>query len=234
MAAYDKRSSGVGRVDRLNSPAAWIAGAFTVIVTGAFWAYDLMNKDKEQENNHPVVTTPTATASAATGKPVRSAPVAIPSCSCAFGDSQSTPQITLTVNAPPGGASRAWSLSIGRNFGGDRGEHTVEFPAAPGAVLPPLLDAGAPTHMGVACDTGIFVLVADKVATAWSSVDVAWKWNATLPSPSVDAADAAITTSSGTDYAGGCSPLAVKNGAVSLTLANGKHASLSLKDGKIR
>jgi hypothetical protein len=228
------------RVDRLNSPAAWITSALTVIVFGVFFLFRIgafdskPNKDTKHEGDHRVVTTPPATIPTATSKPVSSDPVAITSCSCTFGDSQSTPQITLTVNAPPSGASRGWSLSIGRLFGSAVENRTAELPAAPGAVLPPLLDAGAPTHMGVACDTGIFVLVADKVATGWSSVNGAWEWNATLPSRSIDAADAAATASSGTDYTGGCSLLAVKNGAASLNLANGKHVSLSLNDGKIR
>jgi hypothetical protein len=87
--------------------------------------------------------------------------------------------------------------------------------------------------MGVACDTGTFVLVADKVATGWSSVDGTWKWNATLPSASLDAADAGSSSLPNCDYTGGCVPLATKNGSATLRLANGRHVALSLKDGKI-
>ncbi len=238
----DKRRAEQARLaaEQSRANAAKLTTALTVVPIGialaAFFAFrvgafdSMLNKDKKHEGDHGAVTTPTATSK----KPVRSDPVAITSCSCAFGDGQSTPKITLTVNAPPGDATRGWSLSIVKNSGFIEEESSARFPAAAGAVLPPLLDAGAPTHMGVACDTGIFVLVADKAATGWSSVSGAWKWNATLPSPSIDAADAAATASNDTSYAGGCSPLAVKNGAASLNLANGKHVSLSLKDGKIR
>jgi hypothetical protein len=62
------------------------------------------------------------------------------------------------------------------------------------------------------CDVG----VADKNATGWSSVDARWKWNTTLPSPSVDADDAGADTPAGSDYAGGCTALSAKNGAVAL------------------
>jgi len=202
-------------------------GAFFAFRVGAFDSM-LHKEDKKHEGDHSLVTTPSATST----KPSKSESVAIPSCVCAFGDGQSTPQVTLTVNAPPSDGTRGWSLGIDKTSGFISEGRTAKFPTQAGAVLPPASDP--PAHMGIACDTGIFVLVADKAATGWSSVNGMWKWNATLSAPSIDAADAGGPVLAGTNYAGGCTPLAVKNGAAVLNLANGKHVSLSLRDGKIR
>jgi hypothetical protein len=192
---------------------------------------DKDSNDKRREGNHGAVATPTSTKSA---KPVKADPVVIPSCMCSFGDGQSTPQITLTVQAPPSdGSSRSWLLGIERTSGFMSESRSARFPSQPGAVLPPAADAGAPARMGIACDTGLFVLVADKAATGWSSVNGAWKWNATLPASLTDGADASTPVTAATDYTGGCTPLLVKSGVATLGLANGKHVSLSLKDGKL-
>ncbi len=210
---------------------AWLFTVIPVVLFGGVFAWEefghLLHQDKEskKEGSHANDVGGAAT-STATATPQPSEPVAIKSCACAFGDGQSTPRVTLTLLAPPAG-TRAWSLDIDRTSGFISEGSTVRVAQQAGAVLP-LLAGSAPSRMGVACDTGIYVLVADKTATGWSSVNGSWKWNATLPSPSIDAADAGVP---GTDYA--CAPLVVKNGAATLTLANGHHASLSLKDGKV-
>ncbi len=221
-----------------SNPFAAIAGIIPVVlIIGAVLAFQtgaldsVLHKEKKAEGNHSSKDTPDPVST----KPPRSELVAIASCTCAFGDGQSTPQIALSILAPPSDGSKSWSLDIERTSGFVSEGRTARFPAQAGAVLPPLADAGAPApaHMGIACEPGTFVLVADNHATGWSSVNGAWKWNATLPSPSIDAADAGATPTAGTDYAGGCVPLVVKSSSASLTLANGKHVSLSLKDGKV-
>lgn len=209
-------------------PAVLVFAGIFVFQSGALDG--MLHKDKnKKEGQHATDTSPTATKT----KPTKAAPVTITSCTCAFGDGQSTPQVTLTVQAPPSDGSTGWLLDIDKTSGFISEGRTSKFPMQAGAVLPPLMGAAAPTHMGIACDTGIFVLVADKTATGWSSVNAAWKWNTTLPAASIDAADAASTSSPGTDYTGGCTPLVVKNGSAALNLSNGKHVSLSLKDGKV-
>jgi hypothetical protein len=213
-------------------PAVLVFGGIFAFQSGALDGVLHREKDKDKkEGQHATDTTPAATK---TTKPAKPAPVTITSCTCAFGDGQSTPQVTLTVQAPPSDGGAGWLLDIEKTSGFISEGRTSKFPVQAGAVLPPLMGAAAPPHMGIACDTGIFVLVADKIATGWSSVNVAWKWNTTLPAASIDAADAGATTAPlGTDYAGGCTPLVVKNGAAALSLSNGKHVSLSLKDGKV-
>jgi LSD1 subclass zinc finger protein len=160
-------------------------------------------------------------------------PIPIGSCRCSFGDGQSTPMVVLTLDAPTTDGKFPWSLDVERKSGFVSEESTFYFKAAPGALLPPATTAAAPAKMGMACDTGVFALVADKAATGWSSVDGSWKWNATLPSSLTDAADAGAATLADSTYAGGCVPLATKAGAVPLHLASGRRVSLSLKDGKL-
>jgi len=209
-------------------PAVVVAGGIIAFQSG------VLHKDanKKHEGDHAVNTTPS---SATPTKAAKVGPVTLPSCTCSFGDGQSTPQVTLTLQAPPSSSdsSKGWSLDIDKTSGFISEGRTAKLPMAAGAVLPPIMGAPPPTHLGIACDTGIFVLVADKTATGWSSVTGAWKWNATLPASSVDGADAGPITTPGTDYPGGCTPLAVKSAAVTLNLSNGKHVSLSLKDGKV-
>lgn len=221
------RAARTGQIVGLVVPfgvAAVVGGAFLFTHSDAFHHGE---KDKHEGHGDQPTTTATATAT-----PKRTDPVAIPSCTCSFGgDGQTSPRITVTLEAPPTGGS-AWALDIERQSGFVSEGSTVRLKTRAGALLPPT-DA-APTKLGMACDTGVVVLVADKVATGWSSVNAAWKWNTTLPSPAVEAADAGTSPIAGSDYAGGCTPLAVKNGATALTLANGKHVTLSLKDGKVR
>jgi hypothetical protein len=225
--AQAKKSQMIGTIFGIVPIIALVAGLF---FTGTFDHIFHRDKDKK-EGSHGDDTRGTST-STANAKPPSTDPVAIQSCACSFGDGQSTPRVTLTLLAPPAGGKAQWSFDIERASGFVSEGRTARIPSQAGAVLPPAADAGAPTHMGVACDTGIFVLVADNKATAWSSVSGTWKWNATLPSPSIDAADAGDPTP-GADFAGSCAPLPVKNGAASLTLANGRHVTLSLKDGKV-
>jgi hypothetical protein len=208
-----------------------VMAAGACIAAGVAIYFAVASKHQEASTSSAAATSTHVTKTAK--PPPAPEPVPIGSCKCAFGDGQSTPQITLQLQAPPSDGSIPWSLEIVRHSGFVEEETGVRLPAAPGALLPPAPDTAAPDRMGIACDTGIFVLVADKVATGWSSVNGSWKWNATLPSPSVDAVNADVAAMRGSSYSGGCVPLAVKNGALALKLANGKHVSLSLKDGKV-
>jgi len=182
----------------------------------------------------------TVTAATTTTKPSQPAyvdSVPITSCRCSFGDGQSQPLVTLTLQAPPlAEPTRAIWLGIARKSGfvSESGSQVLSLPS--GAVLATPLDGGAlPTQMGVACDTGIYVLVAGKTATGWSSINASWKWNATLPSAMMQNVDAgAPAQSAKTNFASYCMPLAVQNGGVTVALANGKRATLSLADGKVR
>ncbi len=158
--------------------------------------------------------------------------IPITSCRCVFGDGQSTPQVTLTLRAAPtSDPSRAVSLGIERVNGFMTETKSVNFTVPDGAVF-----ANAPPpRLGVACDTGVYALVADKTVTGWSSVNGQWKWTATLPSSMVDGADASVPPPTpGTTFTSSCSPLSVQNGTMSVALANGKHASVSLRDGKLK
>jgi hypothetical protein len=211
-----------------------ITFASIVLAAGVGIYFAVLEKPHHSDSTSSAAAT-TSTRTAKTPKAPPTDPIPIASCKCVFGDGQSTPQITLTLQAPPseGSPSIPWSLEIERHSGFITEETGVALPITAGALLPPALDTKPPERMGIACDTGIFVLVGDKVATGWSSVNGSWKWNASLPSPSVDAANADVPSVRGSSYAGGCVPLATKNGAVALKLANGRHVSLSLKDGKV-
>ncbi len=103
------------------------------------------------------------------------------------------------------------------------------------SVLSPSVDGGARTdRMGIACDTGVYVLVSDKTATGWSSVNAVWKWTTQLPASLASGADAgAPSSASGTSFTRFCAALPVQDGNATLSLAGGRHASLSLKDGKL-
>ncbi len=160
----------------------------------------------------------------------------VSSCRCQFGDGQSTPQITLTPLASPSqDPTRPISLQIESHNGFVSSTSSATLALPPGTALTPLDGGDLPLHMGVACDTGFYVLVVDRMATGWSSVNAKWRWNTTLPASLVDGADAAAPTPlKGTDFAGYCTQLTVQNGAASIALAGGKHATLSIKDGKLR
>jgi hypothetical protein len=162
--------------------------------------------------------------------------VAIPSCKCAFGDGQSTPLVTLTLRAAPlTDPSRPFDLRIERQSG-FVSEMRSSVLAMNGQTALSQNDAGAlPAHLGVACDTGVYVLVADTIATGWSSVSATWKWTTTLPATMMDGADAsAPMPPTGAGFAPYCSALSTQNGNATINLANGRKATLSLKDGKLR
>ena len=184
----------------------------------------------------------TSTAAAATTTSKKPSPpayvdnVAIPSCRCAFGDGQSTPMVTLTLRAAPlTDPARPFDLRIERQSGFVSEMRSSVLGMTSDNALA-ANDAGAlPAHLGVACDTGVYVLVADKTATAWSSVSATWKWTAALPATMMDGADAsAPMPPKGAGFAPYCTSLATVNGNATINLANGRKATLSLKDGKLR
>ncbi len=162
--------------------------------------------------------------------------VAIPSCRCAFGDGQSTPLVTLTLRAAPfTDPSRPFDLHIDRQSGFVTETRSSALSMPEGNALA-ANDAGAlPAHLGVACDTGVYVLVADKIATGWSSVSATWKWTTALPATMMDGADAsAPMPPTGAGFAPYCTSLVSQSGNATINLANGRKATLSLKDGKLR
>jgi len=209
-------------------------GVVAAIVIGV--ASKGRSKTSSVEKKKSAVTTPSPAATRTAPTPSAIDSVKIASCRCAFGDGQSTPLITLTpLAAPKQDPSRPLALEIVSHSGfvTSSGSSTLALPL--GTALTPPDGGDLPTHMGVACDTGVYALVVGNMATGWSSVNAKWKWNATLPATMVDGADAAAPPQpKGTDFVGYCTPIAVTNGSASIALAGGKHASLSLKDGKLR
>jgi uncharacterized Zn finger protein (UPF0148 family) len=212
-----------------------IAVAVVAIVIGAVASSrHKTSSSTNRKTNAGSVTTSTRPTTTATTRTYDSVPVT--SCRCAFGDGQSTPLITLTpVAAPSQDPTRALALDIRSRSGfvSSSGSSPLALPG--GTALTPLDGGDLPPHMGVACDTGVYVLVVDRTATAWSSVNAKWKWNASLPAAFADMADAsAPPLLPNTSFGGYCTPITVTNGNASITLAGGKHATLSLKDGKVR
>jgi uncharacterized Zn finger protein (UPF0148 family) len=162
--------------------------------------------------------------------------VSIPTCRCAFGDGQSTPLVTLSLRAAPlTDPSRPFDVRIERQSGFVTETRSAVLSMTNANALSPN-DAGAlPGHLAVACDPGVYVLVADKTASGWSSVNATLKWTTTLPATVMDGADAsAPIPPKGAGFAPYCTPLATQSGNATLTLANGRKATLSLKDGKLR
>ena len=215
-----------------------VVAVFMVVVIAAIAAATKSkSKTKKDEGRK---TTSTAAATTTTAKkstpPAYVENVAIPSCKCAFGDGQSTPLVTLTLRAAPlTDPGRMFDLRIQRQSGfvTETGS-SVLLMNNENALSPN--DAGAlPAHLGVACDTGVYVLVSDRTASGWSSVNASWKWTSALPATMTDGADAsAPLPPKGAGFAPYCTPLATANGNATITLANGRKATLSLKDGKLR
>lgn len=211
-----------------------VVGIVAVIVAIALASGHKKSKTSSTSAERKSQTTTRTTANAPP-KPASFESILVSSCRCAFGDGQSTPLITLTpLAAPTQDPTRALSLRIESKNGFVSSSSSSMLALPPGTALTPLDGGDLPPHMGVACDTGYYVLVVDRVATGWSSVNARWKWNATLPASLVDGADASAPPQlKNTDFGGYCTPLTVQNGNASLALAGGKHVSLSIKDGKV-
>ena len=218
-----------------------VVGVVAVVIAAAVLAANKSKKAAASKKEELRKTTATVTATTTTAKAKPSTPayvenVIIPSCKCAFGDGQSTPLITLSLRAAPfTDPSRPFDLRIERQSGFVSETRSAVLPTPVDSVLT-MNDAGAlPAHLGVACDTGVYVLVADKTATGYSSVNASWKWTTALPSTMMNGADAsAPMPPKGAGFAPYCTPLATQNGNATLDLANGRKATLSLKDGKLR
>ncbi|HEX4513580.1 MAG TPA: hypothetical protein VGH87_24440, partial [Polyangiaceae bacterium] len=218
---------------------AVIAVVIVVFVAAIVAGSRSRSKKTAMKNEGRKTTTTTATATTTAKKPSPPAfveNVAIPSCRCAFGDGQSTPLVALTLRAAPlTDPSRPFDVRIERQSGFVSESRSGVLSTPVDSVLVPN-DAGAlPAHLGVACDTGVYVLVADRTATGWSSVSATWKWTTVLPATMTDGADAsAPMPPKGAGFAPFCSPLATQSGNATINLANGRKATLSLKDGKLR
>jgi len=219
-----------------------VVAVIAVVFVGAMVAATKSRAKKTGKDEGRKTTTSTAAAAATTTTSKKPSPpayvenVAIPSCKCAFGDGQSTPLVTLTLRAAPlTDPARPFDLRIERQSGFVSEMRSAVLSNSGDNALS-ANDAGAlPAHLGVACDTGVYVLVADKTATAWSSVSATWKWTTTLPATMMDGADAsAPVPPKGAGFAPYCSPLATQSGNATINLANGRKATLSLKDGKLR
>jgi uncharacterized Zn finger protein (UPF0148 family) len=232
--------------DRLTTPSSSnapivlaVIGVIAVVLVIALVAGARSRKKTASKNEGRRTTTTAAAATTTAKKPSPPAfvdNVAIPSCRCAFGDGQSTPLVALTLRAAPlTDPSRPFDLRIERQSGFVSESRSGVLSTPVDSVLVPN-DAGAlPAHLGVACDTGVYVLVADKTATGWSSVSATWKWTTALPATMMDGADAsAPMPPKGAGFAPFCSPLATQSGNATINLANGRKATLSLKDGKLR
>ena len=193
-------------------------------------------KSTKDEGRKTTTTTPATTTAKKPSPPAYVENVVIPSCKCAFGDGQSTPLVTLTLRAAPlTDPSRPFDVRIERvnGFVSEMRSAVLSMPSDNALAAN---DAGAlPAHLGVACDTGVYVLVSDKTATGWSSVSATWKWTTTLPGTMMDGADAsAPMPPKGAGFAPYCTSLSTQNGNATINLANGRKATLSLKDGKLR
>jgi uncharacterized Zn finger protein (UPF0148 family) len=211
-----------------------------VVFVSAFFAATRSKKKTstkdELKKTSVAVTAPATTTSKKTPSLPYAENVPLSSCRCSFGDGQSTPLVTITLRAAPlTDPSRAFDLAIRTQSGfvSTSGSSVLSMNSA--SALSPN-DAGAlPAHLGVACDTGAYVLVADRTATAWSSVDASSKWTTALPATMTDGADASAPfPPKGAGFAPYCTALQTTNGNVTLSLANGRKATLSLKDGKLR
>ncbi len=219
-----------------SNPGAWIGAIVAVVVVAIVVGSIAAGRKKKvstKDERRPVTATAAATTKTTKStSPSDSESVVIPSCTCSFGDGQSTPLVTLSLKAPPIlDPLRPLSLGIKRQSGFVTETNSVSFDPTTA-----LSDAGAmPTHLGVACDTGIYVLVADKVATGWSSVNARPRWTTALPAAMVDGADAgAPAPPKNTIFGSYCTPLATQMGNATIALAGGRRATLSLKDGKLR
>ena len=139
--------------------------------------------------------------------------------------------VALTLRSPTGDGVRSWSLGIER-----ASDHAsldgVDLVLPHGTALT-RVDAGVPEHLGVACDTGVYVVVAGATATAWSSLDGHWKWNADLPAPMM-AVQNPNPNLTGSGFERWCTPLATSKSVATIALATGTSATLSLKDGSVR
>ena len=209
-------------------------GVFALMMGAVFTSRSHKKTSKDERRSAAITATTTSKKTA--GSPPYVSSVSIPSCTCAFGDGQSTPLITLSLKAPPASEpARTIQLGISRHSGFMTDTTTASL-ATYSTVLGPTDGGAPPQHLGVACDTGIYVLVGDKTATGWSSVNAAWKWTTALPAALVDgAADGGAPPSArNTSFSSYCTPLPTQNGSATIALANGRRATLSLKDGKLR
>jgi hypothetical protein len=155
----------------------------------------------------------------------KSVAVVIPSCNCISGSA--TPPTEVILLAPPMDRMQPWSVDIRRSFGP---LNRFALPDAPGAVLVASSKTLAP-DVGMACDPRVFVLIANDEATAWSSSDASWKWNAKLPAPLATSHVAAVPLE-GSSITSTCTELGTEGDAVVVPLSSGKNVHLSLADGR--
>jgi hypothetical protein len=162
----------------------------------------------------------------ATGTTGALGPVKLPSCDCM--SDHDNPPTEVMLLAPPTDYSQPWSVDIRRAFGP---LSRFRFPEQPGAALEPQMRSVAP-YMGLACDENVFVVLVKDQATAWSSVDATWKWNAALPEPLSPKGVSTPAPLVGSAIRTMCVPLEIRAGAVVVPLASGATAKLSVIDGQ--
>ena len=178
--------------------------------------------------------TPAAVEVAAT-KPTATAKVPelvrIPSCKCLARDGST--KNTFGLQAPASGKSR-WYFSWSQQTGFMTS--TSDIPLFNSAAVLPPTPGTTKLRFGIACDGPVVALIGPKQASAWIGDDRKMLWNIMLPGALALPADPpAAAPPQGTEFDVSCpSALDVDSGAVALTLANGKHVSLAMKDGKVR
>ena len=212
----------------------WLGGVGLLVVAVLIGASVWLSKPPSPTTVAPTAaSTPVSVAAVRPAAPVKAQPpdVRIPSCKCLARDGST--KNTFGLRAPASGKS-LWFFDWSQQTGFMTTNAPFVLPSVD-AVLPP--PAGTKKlRFAIACDGPIVALVGAQQATAWAADDRAVLWNVTLPSPYALPADPAVLApTEGSDVDVSCpSLLSVDNGAVALTLASGKHASLAMKDGKVR
>lgn len=157
--------------------------------------------------------------------------VRIPSCKCLARDGST--KNTFTLEAPAAGKD-LWYFDWSQQTGFMTSQ--MPFALRPGDAIVPPPAGTTKLRLAIACDGPIVTLVGAKQATAWAGDDRTVVWNVTLPAAITLPEDPAVLApTEGTDFDVSCpSQLSVEDGKVALTLANGKHVALAMKDGKLR
>jgi hypothetical protein len=160
--------------------------------------------------------------------------VSVRSCSCVSASNAGTN--TYVLEAPTTGHS-AWSFEWTQHAGFVETESTVPLGSNDvGAVVLPPTAGTSKLRLAIACDGPVVALLAGKVATGWAGPRGGRAWTTSLPgtfTPKLAPADPAPPKDATVDVA--CAtPLRVDDGSVALTLDDGKHVHLSLKDGRVK
>lgn len=197
---------------------AVIALALFAALGLAAWVGERREKNRDEDDKHHEPSAHAHTSGVSTA-------VKIPSCRCF--SAHDNPPTEVLLLAPPSDRTQPWSVDIRRAFG-RLIRHAL--PEQAGAVL----SASTPSlarDVGIACDEKVFVLIADDRASAWSSTNAAWRWNAALPEAfSVPHVEGPVLE--GSSITSTCTELHIAGDHVVVPLASGKTAKLALADGR--